>query len=303
MSERSIPWGVTHPSKLNPKPTPPPEKIPTQEELQRFVSNEAEDIAISLIEKHKLPLKVENGRVVDTLKGTELWLRKFITQDEATLFLLECVKKLAKCPDPVLIIGETGTGKETIARAMIGDRSGHIINVNCAGLPEHLIESELFGHKRGAFTGAEMDKEGMCASAKDGVLFLDEIGELPLHVQGKLLRAIEDMNIRRVGSNKEEPITCKFVCATNRDIKRMVDEKTFRQDLYARIGTFELHIKPLRERTGDIEPIIRSVKGGDELLRGMTERGIALSQLNLEHNVRSIIQYVRRYSVLGTILV
>lgn len=287
------------------KPVQPPKpmvKVPDREMMDALLANGADAVVAQLIEQHKMPLKIENGKLVDALKGTDLYLNRFITQDEVCLQIKKEVPLLAKCPDPVLITGETGTGKEIIARAMIGDRSGTTIAVNCAGMPEHLIESELFGHERGAFTGADSAKQGLTAAARDGVLFLDEVGEFPLGVQGKLLRAIQDMKIRRVGSNKEEDINCKFVCATHRNLKEMVKAGTFREDLYARLSVFEIHIPPLRERIDDVELIIRNEQGGNKLLDTMKAADKRVSDLDLSLNVRAIQRAVRRFVVYGRVI-
>lgn len=280
--------------------------LPSERSLRLLLANDAKDVVLSLIEQHKLPYKVtDDGQLVDALFGTELWLKKFITVDPETVTLKDDIHKLSAVDDEVLIIGETGTGKELLARALIGNRQIDkskikSLAVNCAGLPEALIESELFGHERGSFTGAVSTKQGMMSEAKDGLLFLDEIGELPLSVQGKLLRAIQDRKIRRVGSNIEEDITCKFVFATNKNLAKMVKEDKFRQDLYARISTFELHVKPLRNRKCDIEPIVSSLVGGKDFYH---KHGLKLHDgtLSLEHNVRSLQQHVKRWNVLGRV--
>ena len=283
--------------------TSPASSIPPDENrLRALIANGVSEIAQELIEIHKLPYIIENGVLKDSLTGSQLYLKKFITSDIDTLKMKDDVIKLAKCPHEVLITGETGTGKELIARAMIGDREGRFQVVNCAGLPEQLIESELFGHVKGAFTGAESGSAGMMQKAVNGVFFMDEIGELPLHVQAKLLRALQDKTVRRVGGKDEEEINCKFVAATHRDIKQMVTEGKFRQDLYARISTLELHIKPLRDRECDIVPLIMSLPGGKAFLAELEKQNIAVHKMNLELNVRSIQQAVTRYSVLGRII-
>lgn len=302
--DNKIPWGITHKSTLNkPHQQKQPDKEPTEQQLRMLIASDCIDAARELIERYDLKYTIENGELKDLLKGTDLWLRKFITHDEETLAMLDDVRRLAKTDDEVLITGETGTGKETIARAMIGSRDAQVLAINCAGLPDNLIESELFGHVRGAFTGAESQKTGLMTAAKNGVLFLDEIGELPLHVQAKLLRALQEKQIRKVGSNVVEEINCKFVCATHRNIKQMVKEDKFRQDLYARISTFELHIKPLRHRECDIVPIIESLPGGKDFLKAINEQGIHISKFDLSLNVRSLIQHVRRYAVLGRLII
>lgn len=285
-----------------------PTNLPDESRLRLMLANGPEFVQVvqQIIDQYKLQYTIEkvgdNFELKDALKGTDLQLKKFITVDPETLKMKEDVHKLAKCEYPILIIGETGTGKEIIARAMIGEREGYTVCVNCAGLPETLIESELFGYVRGAFTGAMGDRQGLLAEAKNGVVFLDEIGEMPIAMQSKLLRAIQEKQIRRVGGTKEEPITCKIVCATNKDLNDMVEQGKFRQDLYARISTFEIDIKPLRHRECDIIPIIRSIKCGDKFLEALSKAGKHHTSLNLKHNVRSLQQYVNRFEVLGRVV-
>lgn len=165
------------------------------------------------------------------------------------------IGKVAPTDSTVLILGETGTGKELAARAVHDQstRAGKpFVPINCGSLPENLIESELFGHCRGAFTGADEHRTGLFEVASGGTLFLDEIGELPCSVQAKLLRFLESGEIRRTGEN--EPVICdvRVVCATHRDLEAMVREGTFREDLWFRINTFEIHLPPLRDRVDDI---------------------------------------------------
>jgi len=182
---------------------------------------------------------------------------------------------------------------------MIGNREGPIKALNCAGFPEELIESELFGHVKGAFTDAKVDKVGLMQAAKDGICFLDEVGELPLTVQAKLLRVIQSKKLRKVGSNEEVDINCKFVCATNRNVKTMVEQGSFRKDLYARLSTLEIHIEPLKVRPNDVEPILLSMPGGKKLIEAYSISEIKKRDLSL--NVRSLQQLVIRYNVLGAI--
>lgn len=277
--------------------------VPSEEAINQLIELGMESVAQSQIDFHKLPYEIVNGKCVLKLVGTEFHLKRFITFDSEMLQVKQDVTKLANCPHEILITGETGTGKEIIARSMIGDRKGSFTRVNCAGLPETLVESELFGHKKGAFTGADGDRQGLMATARDGVFFLDEIGELPLTSQGKLLCALQDKRIRRVGGREEEEINCKFVCATNRNIKEMVEAKQFRRDLYARISTFEIHLKPLKQRATDIVPLIQSLQGGANFLKALAAAGKDVRDLNLDLNVRSLQQYVVRYNILGRIII
>lgn len=168
-------------------------------------------------------------------------------------------RKFAKATVPVLILGETGTGKEKLARLVhrASGRAGTLVAVNCAAIPANLMESELFGHEKGAFTGALSDREGLFETAKGGTLFLDEIGELPLHLQAALLRALQEKTIRRVGSSVERPIDARIVAATHRDLETMVRDGRFRQDLLFRLNVASVSIPPLRERHEDILPLAR----------------------------------------------
>ncbi|MCH2128129.1 MAG: sigma-54 dependent transcriptional regulator [Pirellulaceae bacterium] len=168
--------------------------------------------------------------------------------------------KVAPTNSTVLIRGETGTGKELVARA-VHEQSLRVdkpfVAVNCGALPESLIESELFGHRKGAFTGADEHRVGLFEVADGGTLFLDEIGELPKALQAKLLRVLESGEIRRVGDNENYRVDVRIVCATHRDLNDMVAADEFRQDLMFRINTFEIYLPPLRERTEDISSLAR----------------------------------------------
>jgi len=167
----------------------------------------------------------------------------------------QLIDTIAPTDASVLILGETGTGKELVARNL-HDRSqrhgGSFVPVNCGALPENLVESELFGHRKGAFTGAETSRKGLFEVANGGTLFLDEIGELNKSVQVKLLRFLESGEIRRVGENEPFRVDVRVLCATHRDLSEMINEDLFREDLYFRLNTFEIHLPSLRERREDI---------------------------------------------------
>ncbi|MGB7343697.1 MAG: sigma-54 dependent transcriptional regulator [Pirellulaceae bacterium] len=168
------------------------------------------------------------------------------------------IARVAPTESTVLIRGETGCGKELVARAvhqqsLRGDEP--LVAINCGALPENLIESELFGHCKGAFTGADAARVGLFEVADGGTIFLDEIGELPLSMQAKLLRVLETGDIRRLGDNQSVNVNVRIVCATHRDLDQMVSEGTFREDLMFRINTFEIHVPSLRERPQDILPL------------------------------------------------
>ena len=168
--------------------------------------------------------------------------------------LLSKASLYAKSDAPVLILGESGVGKELLARYIHREsgRKGKFVSINCAAIPENLFESELFGYTKGAFTGALSDKPGLFEEADGGTLFLDEVGELPLPLQAKLLRVLQEGEVRRLGSNRTKKVDVKLVAATNRDLKEFVSQGKFREDLYYRLNVLTLKIPPLRERPEDI---------------------------------------------------
>ena len=186
--------------------------------------------------------------------------RRLIGSSKAMSDVLQLIRKVAPTQSTVLIRGETGCGKELVARGVHDEslrKDKAFVAVNCGALPEHLIESELFGHKKGSFTGADSQREGLFEVANGGSIFLDEIGELPLSMQAKLLRVLESGDIRRVGDNQTLHVDVRVICATHRDLDSMVDSGTFREDLMFRINTFEIHVPALRERMEDVMPLAR----------------------------------------------
>jgi two-component system response regulator PilR (NtrC family) len=190
----------------------------------------------------------------------------------------EMVRRAAEAPTSVLITGESGTGKEMVASALHyhSDRAaGPFVVVNCGALPESLIESEVFGHVKGAFTGANSNKEGLIRAAQGGTLFLDEIGELPNSLQVKLLRVLQDRKVRPVGGEQEVEVDVRVVAATNRDLDREVEQGEFRQDLYYRLNVIRIHIPSLRERPEDIPLLAQHLLKKHGALR---ERRLELSE-------------------------
>ncbi|GAB4344977.1 MAG: sigma 54-interacting transcriptional regulator OrpR [Desulfobulbaceae bacterium] len=185
---------------------------------------------------------------------------EMISKSKAMQRLFTIMPEIADSPSTVMIYGESGTGKEMVARAIynLSDRRDKpFVAVNCGALPESLLESELFGYKAGAFTDARKDKEGRFAAAEGGTLFLDEIGEIPLHVQVKLLRVLQEKVYEPLGSNTQVETDVRIISATNRDLKAMVIEGTFREDLYYRLNVVRIQLPPLRERKEDIPLLIR----------------------------------------------
>ena len=188
--------------------------------------------------------------------------RAFIGNSEATRNIVYAITKLARSQAPIYISGESGTGKELVARMIHeqGPRSENpFIPVNCGAIPHDLMESEFFGHKKGSFTGAVSDKKGLFQAAQGGTLFFDEIAELPLHMQVKLLRAIQEKSIRPVGTNQELPVDVRILSATHTSLSDLVKQGKFRQDLFYRINVIELQIPPLRDRKDDISLLTRYV--------------------------------------------
>ena len=216
------------------------------------------------------------------------------------------VERVAPTNSTVLVLGETGTGKELVARSvhdMSGRASKPFVAVNCGALPESLIESELFGHRKGAFTGADNHRQGLFEVADGGTIFLDEIGELPKATQSKLLRVLESGEIRRVGDNEPFEVNVRIVCATHRDLPRMVEEGGFREDLMFRINTFEIQLPPLRDRVEDIpqlaEHLLRRTRKvtGKESSFAADAIG-ALSAHNWPGNIRELANVVEHASIL-----
>ena len=220
--------------------------------------------------------------------------------------VLKLISKVAPTDSSVLIRGETGCGKELVARALHDSSlraEQPMVAVNCGALPENLIESELFGHCRGAFTGADTARTGLFEVADGGTIFLDEIGELPLSMQAKLLRVLETGDIRRLGDNQTVNVNVRVVCATHRDLEQMVEEGTFREDLMFRINTFEIGVPALRERTEDIPVLARHLlrrhrsDGSDDAL--FTD--LAMQELQTHQwpgNVRELANVVEHAAIL-----
>ena len=180
---------------------------------------------------------------------------KLLGESPAMKRLFDDLRRIAETDTSVLITGESGTGKELVARALHEQsrrRTKPFVAINCAALPESLLESELFGHKRGSFTDAVSDQRGLFLQADGGTLFLDELGEFPLALQPKLLRALEERMVRPVGSDKEIPFDVRLIAATNRDLETAVEEKRFREDLYFRVNVIQIKVPPLRSRGTDV---------------------------------------------------
>ena len=226
-----------------------------------------------------------------------------IGQSEAMRRLYDTIRMVARADGPVLIAGESGTGKELVARAVHEESSraeGPFVAVNCAGIPPELLESELFGHTAHAFTGAQQARKGLFAEAHKGSLLLDEIGEMPMEMQAKLLRILQDGRIRPIGSNREEQLDVRIIAATNRDLEEEVRDKRFREDLYFRLETFTIAIPALRDRGEDVELLTIHLINEFNLklqrdIQGISNDALELiRQHNFPGNVRELSSAIER---------
>jgi two-component system, NtrC family, response regulator PilR len=223
-----------------------------------------------------------------------------IGESLAMVQVRQLIEKLARSQAPIYISGESGSGKELAAR-LIHSRSarsaGPFVPVNCGAIPENLMESEFFGYRKGAFTGAESDREGFFQAATGGTLFLDEVADLPLAMQVKLLRAIQEKRVRKVGSTAEEAVDVRIICATHRNLRDCVDRGVFRQDLYYRLNVIELHMPPLRECLEDIPPLVAALLrrlGGERPPQLSSKALVALTKYHFPGNVRELENILER---------
>jgi len=228
------------------------------------------------------------GQDIGSLVAEEV-LNAFITQDAAMLKLKARVIKVAHLDDACLIQGPTGTGKSIIAKALHGSRTGKFLQLNCTSLTDDLIASELFGHIKGSFTGAIVDKIGKLQAAAGGTLFLDEIGDMPMSMQTKLLKAIEEKVITRVGDNEEIKISCRIIGATNQSLDCL------RNDLYWRLSTFTFTISSLDTRLQDVKLIAQSIDAKFPVEEWLLRNG----EEALKGNVRELITAIKRWKVYG----
>jgi DNA-binding NtrC family response regulator len=232
----------------------------------------------------------------------------FIGEAPAIQQVRRLIDTIAPTDASVMILGETGTGKELVARSLHeksrrADRA--FIPVNCGALPENLVESELFGHRKGAFTGADNNRKGLFEVANGGTLFLDEVGELDKGVQVKLLRFLESGEIRRVGENEPFRVDVRVLCATNRDLRDMVANELFREDLFFRLNTFEIYLPPLRDRKHDIAALANHLLTRHAARRGLTESTIVSESFDLltahewPGNIRELANMIERATILA----
>ena len=224
---------------------------------------------------------------------------------EATAELKKLVNLVSKSNSTVLLRGETGCGKDVVAQAIhySSKREGDLINVNCAAIPSELLESELFGHEKGSFTGADSLRQGRFELSNNGTLFLDEIGDMPMSLQAKLLRAIETKSIQRVGGKKEIKLDLRLICATHQNIEKKIDDGTFRADLFFRINVFPIEIPTLSERKEDIpilvDHITNEISADQELIPKFDTSAIrALQEYIWPGNVRELKNVIERAAII-----
>ncbi len=277
--------------------------------------------ADKVVEKPISPTEVED--VIRSMSPNETLPHQdpsILTLDESSIDLVTASESMQEVRDKillaakndsarVLIQGESGTGKEIVARAIWehnDDRPGEMVDVNCAALSSSLLEAELFGHEKGAFTGATEERAGLFEVAHEGIIFLDEIGEIPMELQPKLLRVLEEGKFKRVGGTENIEADFRVVASTNRDLPKMVNEGEFRRDLFYRLNVFSITIPPLRERSQDIAPLARRMlwrctRGAQHPLRGYTEEAMdKLKGHTWPGNVRELRNVVERAAMLAS---
>jgi two-component system response regulator PilR (NtrC family) len=239
----------------------------------------------------------------------ERGLPNFVGRSRKMLEVFETIRKIADSPSNVMITGETGTGKELVAQAIHQEsprRDRPFVSVNCGAIPEGLMESELFGHVKGSFTGAVSDTRGLFSAADGGTLFLDEITEIPPPVQVKLLRAIQERSIRRVGDTRDLRVDVRLIAASNRDLVPAVAEGILREDLFYRLNVIPIHLPPLRERGDDLPLLVnhfvqKLARATGKDVRGISPEALAvLEQHRWPGNVRELENAIERAVVLGT---
>jgi two-component system NtrC family response regulator len=265
---------------------------------------EAETLTFIVDRAFRLWQLEEDNRLLSSRAGN-MPLDGLITSNAEMLAIVRQLQRVSPTDATVLVGGETGTGKEVIARAIhqLSDRAnGPFIAINCAAIPENLLESELFGHEKGAFTGAVARKIGKVEAANRGTLMLDEIGDMPLQLQAKILRFLQQRTIERIGSTQEMPVDVRVISATHRDLQSMIGEGSFRQDLYFRLAEIAFSLPPLRSRGDDVVLLAKAL-----LARFATNRNLnfsedalrALTEWNWPGNVRELENRVKRASIMA----
>ena len=264
-------------------------------------------LALAEVESLKERLEMENAYLQEEIRAEHDY-RQIVGRSQPIKHCIRQIKLVAPTDAPVLITGESGTGKELIARAIheSSPRSQRpLIRVNCAAIPRELFESEFFGHIRGAFTGATADRPGRFELADGGTIFLDEVGELPLDLQGKLLRVLQDQQFERVGDTRTRTVDVRIIAATNRQLRQEVEQRQFREDLYFRLNVFPIESAPLRQRTEDIPLLATHLIA--QACKKLKKPELALSLADLEKlqsyhwpgNIRELENIIERAVILS----
>ena len=244
----------------------------------------------------------------ELLRGQQSPLAGLITGSQSMLRVCRLVEKVAKTDATVLLLGQTGTGKEVLAQALhqLSERSGNsFVAINCAAIPENLLESELFGYEKGAYTGAHRQTKGKVELADGGTLFLDEIGDMPMALQSKLLRFLQERVMERVGGRREIPVDARVICATHQNLADLIAANEFREDLYYRISEVAVEIPPLRERDGDAVLLARAflaraAERHGSAVRGFTEDAVAaIARYHWPGNVRELENKINRAVIIA----
>jgi DNA-binding NtrC family response regulator len=265
--------------------------------VKPFPVKELERVIEKAFEKRRL---AKENRQLRTLLERNQQIPQMIGRSPAMQELMRLIERAGPSDKAILIQGESGSGKELVARALHASSSRAdkpMVVINCAALPESLLESELFGHEKGAFTGAVAAKPGLFEVADGGTLFIDEIGELPGPLQAKLLRVLEDGSMRRIGSIKERRVNVRLLAATNRHMSQEVAAGRFREDLYYRINVMSLELPPLRQRTGDVPLLVRHFLGAGWEIE--PEAMAAMERYAWPGNVRQLINAIERAKILA----
>lgn len=268
------------------------------------------------IDPDKLLIAIKNAVSIKILYDANLRMKEEISDQYKIIYdsiwmrdIMNKIEHMAPTKAKVMIYGESGTGKELIARAIhrISDRSEKpYIKINCASIPSELLESEFFGHKKGSFTGALNDHEGKFIQADGGTLFLDEIGDMEMRLQSKLLRAVEDSEIEVIGSNKTRHVDVRIICATNQNLKELVEKGKFREDLFHRLNVVSVRIPPLRERKEDIPPLVeyyiqRFNQDYNKKVEGINTRALGLlKSYSWPGNVRELKNLIEKTVIYST---
>jgi two-component system response regulator FlrC len=250
-------------------------------------------------------LRLHNHLSPNPARPTVQPMRSVVFVDPASQHLLALAKRVAQADVTALLVGPTGSGKEVLARVLheaSGRARGPFVALNCAAMPDNLIEDMLFGHDKGAFTGAHREQKGLFEQAQGGTLFLDEIGEMPMHLQSKLLRVLQERQLTRLGGQATIQLNVRIVAATNKDLKKAIVEREFREDLYYRIATFRMRLLPLSERPGDIIPLAMQclLQHDNKPWQLHPQAQAQLMQYPWPGNVRELENVMRRAMVLCT---